>query len=82
MTIAKLPIKCIYSQAPLDTELTDSRGYTAGLTFGKIEDICQQYGVKYKQLDNCIEYSAPKNRMQHFIEKFHFSRHPYAYQPY
>ena len=82
MTTDKRPIKCIYSRAPLDAELIDTRIYTAGLTFGKIEDICRQYGIKYEKIDNCIKYSAPKDRMQHLIEKFHFARYPYAYQPY
>ena len=72
----------LYSQIDLDTDLIDVRTHSGGIFFGTVKDVCRQYGIKYKELDNCMQFSAPKTRLQHFIEKLHFSRKMYAYQPY
>jgi len=76
------PIKIVYSQVPLDKTLKDARVYTRFAKFGTVKSICQQYGVKYKELENCIEFSAPQLRLQMLIEKLHFSRTPYSNFPY
>lgn len=45
--------------------------------FGNIMDVARQHGVKATQHPNGIEFRAPKNRMQMFAEKLHFSQIPY-----
>jgi len=72
----------VYSNIGLNFGLKDTRGDRPPLKFGTVEQVCRQYGIKYKQLDNCIEFYAPKLRMQCFIEKLHFARMPYSYSPY
>ena len=68
----------IYAKVSLNEQLRDSRPYTYGFKFGTIEEICKQYGIKYKQLENCIEFKAPRIRLQMFVEKLHFARIRYS----
>ena len=82
MEARKQSLDSIYSQIALGTELIDIRPQSAGIVFGRVRDVCRQYGIKHKKLDRCIEFSAPRQRLQVFIEKLHFSRHSYAYKPY
>lgn len=72
----------LYSQIGLETDLIDVRTHSGGIFFGTVKDVCRQYGIKHKQLDKCIEFSAPRKRIQMLIEKLHFSRQAYAYNPY
>lgn len=72
----------IYSQISEDSELMDTRPHSYGIVFGNIKDVCRQYGIKYKVLARCIEFSAPRIRLQMFIEKLHFARRPYSKKPY
>jgi len=75
-------IMSIYARISLYSEILDLRRGNAGLKFGIIIDICRQYGIKYEILENCIKYSAPKSRLQMFIEKLHFSLTPYSERPF
>ena len=72
----------IYAKVGLNSLLNDRRVGRNGLTFGKVKDICNQYGIKYKQLDNCIEFTAPKDRLQMFVEHLHFSLMSYSESPF
>jgi len=56
------------------TELIDQRLYYNFAKFGNIMDVARQYGIKSKKNRNGIEFSAPKSRMQMFVEKLHFSQ--------
>jgi hypothetical protein len=58
--------------------LSDQRVMTRGIVFGTIENIAKQYGVKMKKVDNMYVYTAPKNRLQLFVEKLHFSKVPFV----
>jgi len=42
--------------------------------FGNIMDVAKQYGIKATAFPNGIQFSAPKTRMQIFVEKLHFSQ--------
>jgi len=72
----------IYSKIPLNKELMDRRIGFNGLRFGLLKDVCRQYGIKYEILNNCIKYTAPKSRLQMFVEKLHFSLTPYSESQY
>ena len=73
--------KLLYARLDVDKNIVDIRDSTYGQSFGTVASICKQYGIKYRNLGNCIEFSAPKLRMQLFIEKLHFSRTRYSYKP-
>jgi len=72
----------IYSDINLDDTLMDFRHNRYGQKFGKVTDICRQYGIKYRKLEKCTEFTAPKIRLQMFLEKLHFSKSSYRRQPY
>jgi len=76
----KQPLSFVYSNAPLNKKLMDLRPASFRQIFGTIENICRQYGIKHKNIGNCIEFSAPKSRLQLFIEKLHFSRTFYRHK--
>ena len=82
MSSPKPQLNYVYSKISLDAELIDIRMDSYGIFFGKVEDLCRQYGVKHKQFDNCIGFYAPKSRLRLFIEKLHFSQTPYSYTSY
>jgi len=67
----------IYSDVSLDKKLMDSRFGYIGLEFGTVKNLCKQYGIKYKQKDDCIEFIGRNDIMQVFMEKLHFSRSRY-----
>lgn len=73
--------KFLYAKVDINKKLSDVRNYTYGQKFGTIGSICKQYGIKCRVLDNCVEFSAPKLRMQLFIEKLHFSGTKYFHKP-
>ena len=54
--------------------LKDQRGASHGIIFGTIEGIAKQYGVKMSMKGQAYVYTAPKNRLQLFVEKLHFAR--------
>ena len=68
----------IYSRVSLGRELKDLRQKTWGLSFGTVKEICNQYGIKYESCDKKIKFTAPKSRLIHLVEKFHFSSVPYS----
>ena len=72
----------IYSRASLHSTLKDVRPRTYGAIFGTVEGIARQYGVKITKLSTCYKFSAPKSRLQMFVEKLHFSKTPYSGHPY
>jgi hypothetical protein len=72
----------IYARIELDSLLNDRRAGRNGLVFGQVKTICNQYGIQYKQLDNCVEFFAPKDRLQIFVEKLHFSLTRYSESPF
>jgi len=74
MSKIKQPEISIYARVNLAGQLRDSRPYTYGFIFGTVEQICKQYGIKYEQHENCIEFKAPRMRLQMFVEKLHFAR--------
>lgn len=63
----------IYSQVSLNKCLIDRRIQTGGQVFGKVEDVCRQYGIRYHKKGSWIKFYAPKSRIQIFVEKLHFS---------
>lgn len=58
--------------------LTDRRIRSNGIYFGTIEDVAKNLGVTLKDTDKGIVASAPKVRLQIFVEKLHFSGVPYS----
>ena len=72
----------VYARLNLNSTLIDLRPRSEGIVFGKVKDLCRQYGIKYKELGSCIEFSAPQSRLQHFIEKLHFSKSMYSRKPF
>lgn len=74
----KIEDKKIYASVSLGKMLIDLRSSTYGIKFGTVEGICRQFGVNVIELPNgVLEFSAPKLRMQMFVEKLHFSRTRY-----
>ena len=67
----------LYSNVSLETMLWDVRNGSWGIKFGKVKDICSQYGITCEQLPNCMKFSAPKLRLEKFMEKLHFSKNRY-----
>lgn len=55
------------------TRLTDKRIRTNGIYFGSVEDVAKTLGVILKDTDNGLEASAPKQRLQLFVERLHFA---------
>ncbi len=56
--------------------LNDLRIGRRGLTFGTVENIAKQYGVKFTIDENdprVMLFTAPVKQMQAFVEKLHFS---------
>ena len=54
--------------------LTDMRLGKNFAKFGNVLDVARQYGVKAQVMPQGIQFSAPKSRMQMFVEKLHFSK--------
>ena len=68
----------IYADIRLNKVLKDHRQWTYGFVFGTVEAIARQCGVKINDLGTCKEFTAPKNRLQLFVEKLHFSKTSYS----
>jgi len=71
----------IYVNVSLDKKLMDTRLGHYGLVFGTIREICKQYGIAYEILPKCIKFTAPKNRLQLFVEKLHFAKVKHSRRP-
>jgi len=63
----------IICRATRDLTLVDRRIKSAGILFGTIESVAKQYGLKIKEDKGLLIFTAPKNRLQFFVEKLHFS---------
>ena len=57
------------------TELKDFRALQkyGNMSFGTISQVAKNLGVKMKVVGNGLTFSAPKTRLQMFVEKLHFS---------
>lgn len=77
----KLQEISIYSKIGLHTELSDLYRRNK-MFFGTVEGICNQYGIKVEQVGDSLKFTAPKQRMQHLVEKLHFARVGYSVTPY
>ena len=78
----KPPIIKVYSRIRLNSMLRDARYCSYMHVFGKVEDVANQYGIKITPRDGYIEFSAPKLRMQLFVEKLHFAGIPFSEDPF
>jgi hypothetical protein len=72
------PEASIYSNVKLTKNLIDVRIGRYGQTFGTVENLCKQYGIKCIQHPNGMEFTAPKTRLQLFMEALHFSKTKYS----
>lgn len=55
------------------TKLTDRRIKTNGIFFGTVEDVAKNLGITLSDTDRGLKASAPKTRLQIFVEKLHFA---------
>jgi len=78
----KLTIFSVYSNVPLEFTLIDKRSRKYGIIFGKVKDLCRQLGIEYEEMESCTRFYAPKNRLQLFVEKLHFSKTYYSHNPF
>jgi len=74
----KPPIITIIVRIRLESMLRDTRYISYKHIFGTVKDVAKQYGIKASPQEGYIEFSAPKNRMQLFVEKLHFAGVPFA----
>jgi len=44
-----------------------------GITFGTISQVANNLGVKMKKVEGGLTFTAPKARLQMFVEKLHFA---------
>jgi hypothetical protein len=63
----------IFAQVYNEQILIDKRLRRRSAIFGSVENVAKQYGIKCKKHKNGLIFSAPKTRMQIFVEKLHFS---------
>ena len=56
--------------------LIDRRIMSKGINFGTVETVAAQYGIKMSPCPDgkCLKFTAPKSRLQIFVEKLHFSK--------
>ncbi len=69
----KPEILTLCAAVKLDTLLKDIRIDGKKFVFGTVKALCKTFGVKVIQKSGYCEFSAPKNRLQLLLEKFHFS---------
>jgi hypothetical protein len=63
----------LMSKVRLGTKLIDKRLKTGDIFFGTVEDVAKNLGIKVQVSGNYLIFTAPKNRLQLFSEKLHFS---------
>lgn len=63
----------VFSQVHLNDQLIDQRLRKGFAIFGTVGSVAKQYGIETKRLKNGMKFTAPKSRMQMFVEKLHFS---------
>jgi hypothetical protein len=59
-------------------DLFDRRIRSNGIYFGTVEDVARNLGVTLKETESGLMASAPKTRLQKFVERLHFSGVPYG----
>jgi len=78
MKTLQVPQRHLYCSAPLNFMLTDHRRPTFGYQFGRISDVCRQYGIKIEAKNGYNKFSAPKMRLFQLMEKLHFANIGYS----
>ena len=73
----QLPEVSIYSEISLQAELFDMNRRNK-MSYGTVEGICNQYGIKYEKLGKGTKFTAPKSRLQFLVTKLHFARCGYS----
>lgn len=81
MKDVKPEIITVYSRISFNSMLRDARYFSYMHVFGRVKDVANQYGIKATQRDGYIEFSAPKLRMQLFVEKLHFAGVSFSENP-
>lgn len=61
----------------LDTTMVDRRPRKGNQSLGTVRQCLAQYGLSLKEKDGRAYLKAPRNRMQLFLEKLHYSGLPY-----
>ena len=69
----KLEDLSIGVKSNINKMLVDKRLNTSGMYFGRLGNVAKQYGIKCYQCDGYLKFTAPKSRLQIFVEKLHFS---------
>ena len=73
----KQPTLSIFSPLNKWDVLTDLRQGTWGDVFGTVEQVARQYGINIEEKDYGLVFTAPKSRLQMFVERLHFSGKPF-----
>lgn len=73
MKKAKPTIIKVFAGIKETETLIDNRYGRHFSVFGNVLDVAKQYGIKSEIVPNGIVFEAPKERMQVFVEKLHFS---------
>ena len=60
------------------THLIDRRIRTGGIYFGTVEEVAKNLGIKVTVTENGLICSAPKLRLQKFVERLHFAGATYS----
>ena len=69
----KQPTLSVWSGVSRSAVLIDMRLRTNGDVMGTVESVARQYGIKVEEKDSGLLFTAPKSRLQMFVEKLHFS---------
>ena len=70
----------VFSQVPLHQELVDIRWRTSGLKFGRVQTLCDQYGIRCESAGTYTKFTGRKSQIQKLVEAFHFSNTPYSFK--
>ena len=73
MTTQRPDIVTVIAKTHVRKTLIDFRVHRHFAIFGNIMRVAKQYGISAAPVEGGIIFSAPKSRMQIFIEKLHFS---------
>ena len=68
----------VFARVSTTQVLRDMRLYHNFVLFGNIMNVARQYGIESIPVQDGIKFSAPKSRMQMFVEKLHFSQIEYC----
>lgn len=67
----------IMAQISESETLVDKRLRMNFAVVGNVMDVARQYGIKAEVVPEGVKFTAPKSRMQIFVEKLHFAQVPY-----